>query len=94
MGLSLGFPLAPTDGPGMPEPMRQARAKVLAACKANKKFFLNTVKPETVAAMIDEGVMIRLRWHRGCRDRPQIQQATAALVTAARNREISLFLSS
>jgi 4-hydroxy-2-oxoheptanedioate aldolase len=58
MGLSLGFPLAPTDGPGMPEPMRQARAKVLAACKAHKKFFLNTVKPETVAAMIDEGVMI------------------------------------
>jgi 4-hydroxy-2-oxoheptanedioate aldolase len=58
MGLSLGFPMAPTDGPGMPDPMRQARAKVLAACKANKKFFLNTVKPDTVAAMIDEGVMI------------------------------------
>jgi 4-hydroxy-2-oxoheptanedioate aldolase len=58
MALSLGFPLAPTDGPSMPEPMRQARAKVLAACKAHKKFFLNTVKPETVAAMIDEGVMI------------------------------------
>ena len=38
--------------------MRQARAKVLAACKAYKKFFLNTVKPETVTAMIDEGVMI------------------------------------
>jgi len=58
MGLSLGFPMAPTDGPGMPDPMRQARAKVLAACKANKKFFLNTVKPDTVAAMMDEGVMI------------------------------------
>jgi 4-hydroxy-2-oxoheptanedioate aldolase len=58
MGLSLGFPMAATDGPGMPDPMRQARARVLAACKANKKFFLNTVKPDTVAAMIDEGVMI------------------------------------
>lgn len=58
MALSLGIPLSPTDGPSMPEPMRQARAKVLAACKAHKKFFLNTVKPDTVAAMIDEGVMI------------------------------------
>ncbi len=42
----------------MPVPMREARAKVLAACKANKKFFLNTVRPNTVAAMIQEGVMI------------------------------------
>ena len=58
MALSLGIPLSPTDGPAMPEQMRQARAKVLAACKAHKKFFLNTVKPDTVAAMIDEGVMI------------------------------------
>lgn len=58
MGLSLGIPLSPTDGPSMPEPMRQARAKVLASCKAHKKFFLNTVKPDTVTKMIDEGVMI------------------------------------
>ena len=38
--------------------MREARAKVLAACKANKKFFLNTVRPDSVQRMIQEGVMI------------------------------------
>jgi 4-hydroxy-2-oxoheptanedioate aldolase len=58
MGLSLGIPMSSTDGDSMPAPMREARAKVLAACKANKKFFLNTVRPNTVAAMIQEGVMI------------------------------------
>ena len=58
MGLSLGIPLSPTDGDSMPAPMREARAKVLAACKAHKKFFLNTVRPNTVTSMIQEGVMI------------------------------------
>ena len=58
MGLSLGFPMAPTDGPGMPDPMRQARAKVLAACKANHLFFLNSMRPDNVVAMIKEGVMV------------------------------------
>jgi 4-hydroxy-2-oxoheptanedioate aldolase len=42
----------------MPAVMQQARAKVLAACKANKIFFLNTVTPDTVVAMIQEGVMV------------------------------------
>jgi hypothetical protein len=42
----------------MPAPMREARAKVLAACKAHKKFFLNTVRPNSVTSMIKEGVMI------------------------------------
>jgi 4-hydroxy-2-oxoheptanedioate aldolase len=58
MAISLGVPLAPTDGSAMPEVMRQARAKVLAACKAHKKFFLNTVRPNSVVSMIQEGVMI------------------------------------
>ena len=41
-----------------PPVMQQARAKVLAACKANKLFFLNTVTPDTVVDMIKEGVMV------------------------------------
>jgi len=35
-----------------------ARAKVFAACKANKIFFLNSMRPDSIVAMIKEGVMI------------------------------------
>jgi 4-hydroxy-2-oxoheptanedioate aldolase len=56
MALSLGMPLAGTDP--MPPEMAAARAKVLAACKAHKKFFLNSVRPKDVVSMIQEGVMI------------------------------------
>ena len=42
----------------LPAPMQQARAKVLAATKANKVFFLNSVSPDNVVDMIKEGVMI------------------------------------
>ena len=42
----------------MPEPLQQARARVLAATKASKIFFLNTVSPGNVVDMIKEGVMI------------------------------------
>jgi len=38
--------------------MQKARARVLAACKANKKFFLNTFGADDVIDMIKEGVMI------------------------------------
>jgi 4-hydroxy-2-oxoheptanedioate aldolase len=38
--------------------MVAARAKVFAACKANKIFFLNSMNPDTVVAMIKEGVMV------------------------------------
>jgi len=38
--------------------MQQARSKVFAACKANKRFFLNTFGPTDVIDMIKEGVMI------------------------------------
>jgi 4-hydroxy-2-oxoheptanedioate aldolase len=38
--------------------MLAARAKVLAACKANKIFFLNTMNPKNVIDMIKEGVMV------------------------------------
>ncbi|MGD1095700.1 MAG: aldolase/citrate lyase family protein [Bryobacteraceae bacterium] len=57
MQLSLGI-----RGPGnvaVKNPaMVAARAKVLAACKANKIFFLNTMNPDDVIDMIKEGVMI------------------------------------
>jgi 4-hydroxy-2-oxoheptanedioate aldolase len=42
----------------MPQVMLDARAKVLAACKANKLFFLNTVTPDNVVDMIKEGVRV------------------------------------
>jgi len=38
--------------------MLAARAKVFAACKANKIFFLNSMDPRNVIDMIKEGVML------------------------------------
>jgi 4-hydroxy-2-oxoheptanedioate aldolase len=38
--------------------MVAARARVFAACKANKVFFLNSMNPGNVVAMIQEGVMV------------------------------------
>ena len=57
MALSLGMPEGSSRNP-MPPELQQARAKVLAACKKHKKFFLNSVRPNDVVAMIQEGVMI------------------------------------
>ncbi|MBI3684313.1 MAG: hypothetical protein HY235_28395 [Acidobacteria bacterium] len=58
MGISLNLP----DGHGANETlhpeMAKARARVLAACKKNKLAFLNTVRPDDVDKMIDEGVRI------------------------------------
>jgi 4-hydroxy-2-oxoheptanedioate aldolase len=54
MALSLGS----RNMEPLPAPMQQARAKVLAATKAQKIFFLNTVNPRNVVDMIKEGVMI------------------------------------
>ena len=56
IGMSLGFP--ENHDPPYPPVMQQARARVLAACKANKIFFLNTTRPNDVIEMIREGVMI------------------------------------
>jgi 4-hydroxy-2-oxoheptanedioate aldolase len=57
MALSLGI-----RGPGnvveRDPRMVAARAKVFAACKANKIFFLNSMTPDNVIAMIKEGVMV------------------------------------
>lgn len=58
MGISLGLP----DGHGANETlhpkMRDARSRVLAACKKNKLAFLNTVRLTDVEEMIKEGVKI------------------------------------
>jgi 4-hydroxy-2-oxoheptanedioate aldolase len=58
MGMSLGLP----DGHGANETlhpqMRNARSRVLEACKRNKLAFLNTVRPTDVEEMIKEGVRI------------------------------------
>ena len=56
MAFSLGVRDAGT-GP-MPAVLAAARAKVFAATKANKLFFLNAAAPDNVIDMIKEGVMI------------------------------------
>jgi 4-hydroxy-2-oxoheptanedioate aldolase len=55
MALSLGI-----RGPRAEENplMKAARAKVFAATKANKVFFLNSMNPNNVVDMIKEGVMV------------------------------------
>ena len=57
MALSLGVRGAGNVTAMAPE-MLAARARILAACKANKTFFLNTMSPANVIDMIKEGVRI------------------------------------
>jgi 4-hydroxy-2-oxoheptanedioate aldolase len=55
----MAFSLGVKNGPGpMPSLMQAARAKVLAATKASKIFFLNSMNADNVVDMIKEGVMI------------------------------------
>jgi 4-hydroxy-2-oxoheptanedioate aldolase len=55
----MAFSLGVKNGRGPMDPLMQAaRARVLAATKAQKIFFLNTVSADNVADMIKEGVMI------------------------------------
>jgi hypothetical protein len=56
MAFSLGVTSA-GSGP-LPPALQAARAKVFAATKAHKLFFLNSVTPDNVIDMIKEGVMI------------------------------------
>jgi 4-hydroxy-2-oxoheptanedioate aldolase len=58
MGISLNLPDGHQANEALHPEMRAARAKVLAACKKNKLAFLNTVRPDDVEKMIDEGVRI------------------------------------
>jgi 4-hydroxy-2-oxoheptanedioate aldolase len=55
MALSLGV----KNGPGpLPAPMQEARARVFAATKAFKVFFLNSMNADNIVDMIKEGVMV------------------------------------
>src|SRR4051794_39282712 len=55
----MAFSLGVKNGPGAMDPlMKAARARVLAATKAQKVYFLNTVNADNVVDMITEGVMI------------------------------------
>jgi 4-hydroxy-2-oxoheptanedioate aldolase len=56
MSLSLGVKTG--QGAALPPEMQAARAKVFAATKASKIFFLNSMNPNNVVDMIKEGVMI------------------------------------
>jgi len=44
--------------PGLPTILGRHRARIFAACKANKIFFLNSMNATNVVDMIKEGVMI------------------------------------
>src|SRR4051794_31487152 len=55
----MAFSLGVKSGPGpLPPQMQAARAKVFAATKASKIFFLNSMNADNVVDMIKEGVMI------------------------------------
>lgn len=56
MGLSFGH--LDRHDPPYPQEMQDARKKVMNACKRNDVYFLNSARPDTVAAMIDEGVRV------------------------------------
>ncbi|HEY6390274.1 MAG TPA: aldolase/citrate lyase family protein [Bryobacteraceae bacterium] len=57
MALSLG--VVGMGGGAVNDPrMKDARSTILSACKANHKFFLNSMTPKDVIEMIQEGVMI------------------------------------
>ena len=58
MGISLTLPDGHTANDELHPQMREARGRVLAACKKNNIAFLNTVRPTDVEEMIKEGVMI------------------------------------
>ena len=79
----MGFSLRSTKLPGeeLSTLMRKARQRVFSACKAAGVAFLNGVRPDTVEAMIDEGVMIRVRGPRCRREGPQVHQAEDAVVS-------------
>ncbi|HEV3062046.1 MAG TPA: aldolase/citrate lyase family protein [Vicinamibacterales bacterium] len=55
----MAFSLGVKNGPGpLPSQLQAARARVLAATKASRIFFLNSVNADNVVDMIKEGVMI------------------------------------
>src|SRR5262245_6097804 len=57
MALSLGIRGGGNVAETNPQ-MVAARARILAACKSNHIFFLNTMRPDNVVKMIQEGVLV------------------------------------
>jgi 4-hydroxy-2-oxoheptanedioate aldolase len=68
MGISLDLPDGHVGNAQLHPMMREARGRVLAACKKNGLAFLNTVRENDVTDMIDEGVMI------GAGARPEVAE--------------------
>ena len=58
MGISLNLPDGHGPNRSLHPRMREARKRVMNACKANNLAFLNTVRESDVTEMIDEGVRI------------------------------------
>jgi 4-hydroxy-2-oxoheptanedioate aldolase len=56
LGLSLGYVRVPRDP--YPAEMKEARERIFAACRRRGIAFLEGATPETIAAMIDEGVRV------------------------------------
>jgi hypothetical protein len=56
LSLSLGYRTMPRD-PWPPE-MREARERVLAACRSHGVAFLQGCTPDNIVARIDEGVRV------------------------------------
>ncbi len=56
MGMSFGYPMG--HSAPYPREMSAARDRVMKACKDADIAFLNTVRPDNVIDMIEEGVMI------------------------------------
>ena len=58
LSLALGYREMPRGVDNYPPEMKEARQRVLAACRKRGIAYLETCTPETVAARIDEGVRV------------------------------------
>ena len=58
LSLALGYREMPRGLDNYPPEMREARERVLAACRTRGIAFLEACTPETVATRIDEGVRV------------------------------------
>ena len=77
-----------TNGPGpLPPALQAARAKVFAATKESKIFFLNTVTADNVIDMIKEGVMIGAANEQAAEVGRKLHAARDAVVAHGRARE-------
>src|SRR5256886_16637090 len=73
----MAFSLGVKNGPGpLPPQLQAARARVFAATKANKIFFLNSVNADNVVDMIKEGAMIGAANHRAAEMGRQFSKRT------------------